>query len=143
MGSSSILNLDIPRKPVAGPREDHHLDIILRVHPAETGHSVPVHEEAVSPTRNMEGPVAKYSNPRLGEQCLRMTRGRYQAYYRGRFTLVREPTGSRGVLTTHGRWRDFLLYLELDLVRKSVPTDSPAALNSKNEEMTTRPSGCA
>lgn len=51
MGSSSILNVDIPRNLVAGPLENKHLDIILRVHTAETRHSVPVYEEMVSPTR--------------------------------------------------------------------------------------------
>lgn len=95
--SRSTLNLDLLRKPVAGSRKTRKPNIILCVHPAETGHSVPVHEERVSPMRTMEDPVANYANPRPGAPCPRMIGGRLQECVFGRFTLVGEPLRSPGI----------------------------------------------
>jgi hypothetical protein len=95
--SRSTLNLDLLRKPVAGSRKTRKPNIILCVQPAETGHSVPVHEERVSPMRTMEDPVAKYANPHPGALCPHRIGGRLQECVFGRFTLVREPSESGGL----------------------------------------------
>lgn len=56
---------------------------------------------------------------------------------------MREPIGSRGIPTKKGRWRDIFNAWSQKVVRKSVPADSPAESGSMNEEMMTRPPGCA